>query len=76
MKKTQRFFRERRAAYRSLKLEGIRKAPVNLFVTCYPTRGGKVGLERTDNPQIDPYSPVCTVQNLWLAARAEGVDIG
>jgi 5,6-dimethylbenzimidazole synthase len=67
---------EARDQYRGLKLEGIRKAPLSICVTCDPTRGGKVVLGRTHNPRMDVYSTVCAVQNLWLAARAEGVGIG
>ncbi|EJN04137.1 5,6-dimethylbenzimidazole synthase [Phyllobacterium sp. YR531] len=67
---------ERQALYASLKLEGILKAPVNLCITCDRTRGGKVVLGRTHNQQMDIYSTVCAVQNLWLAARAEGIGVG
>ncbi|MGO4436128.1 5,6-dimethylbenzimidazole synthase [Rhizobium sp. RAF56] len=67
---------ERRDTYRSLKLEGIRKAPLSICVTCDPDRSGKVVLGRTHNPRMDAYSTVCAVQNLWLAARAEGVGVG
>ncbi|NLS05108.1 5,6-dimethylbenzimidazole synthase [Rhizobium sp. P32RR-XVIII] len=67
---------ERRDKYRSLKLEGILRAPLGICVTCDPTRGGSVVLGRTHNPRMDAYSTVCAVQNLWLAARAEGVGIG
>lgn len=67
---------ERQNLYRSLKLEGIRKAPLNVCVTCDRTRGGAVILGRTHNPQMDVYSSVCAVQNLMLAARAEGVGVG
>jgi len=67
---------ERRQAYRQLKLEGILEAPVNLCVTCDRERGGKVVLGRTHQPRMDLYSTVCAVQNLWLAARAEGVGVG
>ncbi len=70
------FAEERQALYASLKLEGILKAPVNLCITCDRTRGGKVILGRTHNPQMDVYSTVCAVQNLWLAARAEGIGVG
>jgi 5,6-dimethylbenzimidazole synthase len=66
----------RQQTYKSLKLEGIRKAPVNICVTCDRSRGGKVVLGRTHNPQMDLYSTVCAVQNLWLAARAEGIGVG
>ena len=67
---------ERRDKYRSLKLEGILRAPLGICVTCDPTRGGSVVLGRTHNPRMDAYSTVCAVQNLWLAARAEGIGIG
>ncbi|MCM2399228.1 5,6-dimethylbenzimidazole synthase [Rhizobium sp. S95] len=70
------FSGEQRQSYQRLKLEGIRKAPVGICVTCDPTRGGPVILGRTHNPRMDSYSTVCAVQNLWLAARAEGVGVG
>lgn len=66
----------RETAYRSLKLEGIRRAPVNICVTCDRTRGGKVALGRTHDLNMDLYSTVCAIQNLWLAARAEGIGVG
>lgn len=66
----------RKADYMRLKLEGIRQAPLSICVTCDPTRGGKVILGRTHNLNMDAYSTVCAVQNLWLAARAEGVGVG
>lgn len=67
---------ERAEQYRRLKLEGILKAPVNLCVTCDRSRGGPVVLGRTHQRDVDLYSTVCAVQNLWLAARAEGVGVG
>ncbi|WP_179378669.1 5,6-dimethylbenzimidazole synthase [Jannaschia marina] len=70
------FPEEKRALYSALKLQGIEDAPVNLLVTCDRTRGGKVGLGRTHAPDMDLHSTVCAVQNLWLAARAEGVGVG
>lgn len=70
------FAEESRDLYRSLKLEGIRKAPLSICVTCDPDRAGPVVLGRTHNPRMDAYSTVCAVQNLWLAARAEGVGVG
>jgi 5,6-dimethylbenzimidazole synthase len=66
----------RGARYRQLKLEGIRKAPLNICVTCDRQRGGPVVLGRTHQPDTDLYSTVCAIQNLWLAARAEGVGVG
>lgn len=70
------FPEEKRALYSGLKLQGITDAPVNLCITCDRTRGGKVVLGRTHNRDMDLYSTVCAVQNLWLAARAEGVGVG
>lgn len=64
------------AAYRALKLEGLREAPVHVAVTCDRDRCGPVVLGRTHDPATDLYSCVCAVQNLWLAARAEGVGVG
>jgi 5,6-dimethylbenzimidazole synthase len=41
-----------------------------------PPRSGPVVLGRTHMPTMDLYSSVCAVQNLWLAARAEGLGVG
>jgi 5,6-dimethylbenzimidazole synthase len=70
------FPEQRRALYSSLKLEGILTAPVSLCVTCDHQRGGPVVLGRTHQSQMDVYSTVCAVQNLMLAARAEGIGAG
>lgn len=71
------FFDEpRRSKYLSMKLEGILDAPLNLCVTCDPTRGGPQVLGRNSIPETDVYSTCLAVQNLWLAARAEGVGVG
>lgn len=67
---------ERASKYRSLKLEGIREAPLNICITCDRNKAGPVVLGRTHNPEMDLYSTVCAVQNLWLAARAEGLGLG
>ena len=67
---------DRQASYRRLKLEGIREAPVNLCVTCDRDRAGPVVIGRTHIRTMDLYSSVCAVQNLWLAARAEGLGVG
>ena len=66
----------RRGAYRNLKLEGILESPLNLCITCDRSRNGPVVLGRTHMPEMDIYSVVCAVQNLWLAARAEGLGVG
>ena len=66
----------RRKAYLRLKLEGILEAPLNLCVTCDRSRSRHLPVGRTAQPDMDRYSAVCAVQNLWLAARAEGVGVG
>jgi 5,6-dimethylbenzimidazole synthase len=72
----ERFPGERGETYRNLKLEGILDSPLNVCVTCDRSRHGPVVLGRTIQPEMDLYSTVCAVQNLWLAARAEGVGVG
>ncbi|OGH59226.1 MAG: 5,6-dimethylbenzimidazole synthase [Candidatus Lindowbacteria bacterium RIFCSPLOWO2_12_FULL_62_27] len=70
------FAPEKEAVYRKLKLEGIREAPINICVTCDRRRFGPVVIGRTSQPVMDLFSSVCAVQNLWLAARAEGLGVG
>jgi 5,6-dimethylbenzimidazole synthase len=67
---------EKREVYRTLKLEGILESPVNICVTCDRSRSGPVVIGRTHIKTMDLYSCVCAVQNLWLAARAEGLGVG
>lgn len=70
-------YREPRASlYRSLKLEGIEEAPINIGVTCSRRRGGPHVLGRSTVRETDLYSTCCAIQNLWLAARAEGIGVG
>jgi nicotinate-nucleotide--dimethylbenzimidazole phosphoribosyltransferase len=68
--------RSRALEFRDLKIEAILETPVNIAVTCDPTRGGRHVLGRHAQPQVATYSSVCAVQNLWLAARAEGLGVG
>ena len=67
---------ERSEQYSGLKLEGIFEAPQNLCVLCDPRseRGHRLG--RQTMPETAVYSTVCAIQNLWLAARSEGVGVG
>lgn len=67
---------EKRQTYRRLKLEGIVEAPIGICVTCDRSRTGSVVIGRTHQPEMDLYSSVCAVQNLWLAARAENIGVG
>lgn len=70
------FHDERQELYASLKLEGILDSALNIAVTCDRRRFGPVVLGRTQQPDMDLFSAVCAVQNLWLAARAEGIGVG
>ena len=67
---------EKQATYRKLKLEGILEAPIGICITCDRERTGPVVVGRTHIKTMDLYSSVCAVQNLWLAARAEGLGVG
>jgi 5,6-dimethylbenzimidazole synthase len=67
---------EKQAVYRTLKLEGILESPIGLCITCDRERTGPVVVGRTHMKTMDLYSSVCAVQNLWLAARAEGLGVG
>ena len=66
----------RALAFDRLKIEAIGETPVNIAVTCDPTRGGRHTLGRFSQPQTAAYSSVLAVANLWLAARAEGLGVG
>ena len=66
----------RRSKYVSFKLEGILDAPVNVCVTYDPTKFGPFIIGRTSIPETGVYSVCCAVQNLWLAARTEGIGVG
>ena len=66
----------RASRYRSMKLEGILTAPLNVCVTCDRSRRGPIVLGRTHQRDTDIYSTVCAVQNIWIAARSEGVGVG
>ena len=66
----------REMLYRSLKLEGIEEAPINLCVTADRTRSGPHVLGRNTIVDTDLYSTCCAIENLWLAARVEGIGVG
>lgn len=67
---------DRKELYQSMKLQGILDAPLNICVTCDSTRMGPNVLGRNTMPETDLFSTSCAVQNLWLAARAEGLAVG
>jgi 5,6-dimethylbenzimidazole synthase len=65
-----------RELYPQLKLEDILEAPLNIVVTCDGRRDAPFVLGRAPMPQTDVFSTCLAIQNLWLAARAEGVGVG
>lgn len=67
---------DRQDKYTKLKLEGILESDINICITYDPERFGPFILGRTSIPETGEYSVCCAIQNLWLAARAEGIGVG
>jgi 5,6-dimethylbenzimidazole synthase len=67
---------ERQKSYAGIKLEGILEAPQNLCIVCDTQSSQGHQLGRRTMPETTLYSTVCAIQNLWLAARAEGIGVG
>ena len=59
-----------------IKVEAILATPLNIVITCDPSRGGPFTLGRHADSRMAPFSAALAVQNLWLAARAEGLGVG
>lgn len=59
-----------------IKVEGIRESGLGIVVGYDPTRGGPHVLGRHAIADAGLYSVVCAIQNLWLAATAEGLGVG
>lgn len=66
---------ERRDDFMKLKVQGVLDAAVVLVVAMPPGREAHVFGRRT-LPEMDLASAACAIQNLWLAARAEGLGMG
>ncbi len=66
----------KRSKYLSLRLEGILDSALNLCVTYDPSKFGPFVIGRSSIPETGLYSVCCAIQNLWLAARAEGIGVG
>lgn len=65
----------RASEFMRLKVEGILQAAEILVVAMPPGRDKHVFGRRT-MPEMDLASAACAIQNLWLAARAEGLGMG
>lgn len=66
----------RKSKYLSFKLEGILDSPLNVCVTYDPSKFGPFVIGKSSIPETGIYSVCCAVQNLWLAARTEGIGLG
>lgn len=72
---TARALGEREAEFMRLKVEGILECGELLVVALMAGREAHVFGRRT-LPEMDLASAACAIQNLWLAARAEGIGMG
>lgn len=66
---------DRREEFLRLKVEGIRECGELLVAVLADQRDAHVFGRRT-LPHMDIASTACAIQNLWLAARAEGLGMG
>ena len=66
---------EREDEFMKLKVEGIMECPVVLIAALCDHREHYVFGRRT-MPDMDLASLSCAIQNMWLAARAEGLGLG
>ncbi|WP_409370851.1 5,6-dimethylbenzimidazole synthase [Mycolicibacter minnesotensis] len=73
--RTARALGRREQEFLALKVEGIRECAELLVVALRDGRQAHIFGRRT-LPQMDLASVSCAIQNLWLAARAEGLGMG
>jgi nicotinate-nucleotide--dimethylbenzimidazole phosphoribosyltransferase len=69
-------FDERARHFLDQKIEGVLEAPLGVCVCCDHGSDAVEVLGRGTIPETDIYSTACAIQNLWLAARAEGLGVG
>lgn len=69
-------FDERARHFLDQKIEGVVEAPLGVCVCCDHGNPDVEVLGRGTIPETDVYSTACAIQNLWLAARAEGLGVG
>lgn len=66
---------ERKNEFMKLKVEGILEC-AELLVVALPADREKHIFGRRTMPDMDLASVSCAIQNMWLAARAEGIGLG
>lgn len=67
---------EKAALYSTLKLSGMKDAPVQLAIFCDETTLQGAGLGAATMPETRRYSVVGAITHFWLAARALGLGVG
>lgn len=67
---------DRRITFEGITIEGILEAALGVVVTFDPDRGGPQVLGQRTIADTGLYSACLAIQNLWLAATAEGVGVG
>jgi len=67
---------ERQDTFSRIKVEGIMESGLGVVVTYDASRGGQHVLGRHAIADAGLYSTCLAIQNLWLAATAEGLGLG
>jgi 5,6-dimethylbenzimidazole synthase len=66
----------RAGTFHRIKIEGIMEAGLGIVVTYDPDRGAPAVLGRHSIADVGLYSTCLAIENLWLAATAEGLGVG
>ena len=67
---------DRAAVFGRIKVEGVLESSMGIVVSYDPDRGGPAVLGRHAIADAGLYSVCLAIQNLWLAATAEGLGVG
>lgn len=67
---------DKKQKYASLKLSGMREAPVQLAIFCDDATIKGAGLGAQTMPEMRRYSVVSAITLFWLAARCAGIGVG
>ncbi|WP_192909738.1 5,6-dimethylbenzimidazole synthase [Gandjariella thermophila] len=67
---------ERAEVFSRIKIEGVLESSLGIVVTYDPERGSPAVLGRHAIADAGLYSVCLAIQNLWLAATAEGLGVG
>ena len=67
---------ERAAVFDPIKIDGVVESGTGVVVTYDHARGGTHVLGRASIPEAGVFSVALAIENLWLAATAEGLGVG